>query len=204
MTRKEINPIPSSQWFAGHRNITLLIAVFFLFISAVTFFLSYRHYQQIKGHILQDDRNAAAHCARLIEVHLHDMTSTMESYANRPLLIRAAAEKNTVRAREHLMNLTRLNPPIDSVSITDHGGTLWIAEPHRPEAMGKNFAHRDWYQGVIKTWAPYVSEAASRFAGEKEPVIEIAVPIIDKKKNHIGILVNTERTVEIGRMIKLV
>ena len=52
MTPKEINPIPFHSWFAQRRNIVLLIAAFFLLMSAFTYFLCYRHYQQVKEHIL--------------------------------------------------------------------------------------------------------------------------------------------------------
>lgn len=204
MTPTETNLIRYRSWFAERKNIALLIAAFFLLISAFTYFLCYRHYQHVKEHILQDDRNIAGLCAMLIEVHLHDVISTMQSYASRPLLIRAAAEKNTGKAREHLLNITRINPAIDTVIITDPAGTAWITHPHRPEAPGKNFARRDWYRGVTNSWKPYVSEAATRPAGEKNTAIYIAVPIINEKGNPVSILVNIERTVEIGNVLKRV
>lgn len=202
MTRREINPIPIQSWFARRGNIVLLIAALFLLISAFTYFLCSRHYQQVKEHTLQDDRNIASLCAMLVEVHLHDIISSMESYANRPLLIRAVADKNTDKAREHLLNLIRINPAIDSVIITGPDGTAWISQPHRPELMGKNFAYRDWYRGVSRRWTPYVSQAEKRLAGEKDTAIYIAVPVLDDKGRPIGILVNTERVIEIGNLLK--
>lgn len=202
MTTKERNPLPFRSWFAGPRNMTLLIAAFFLLLSAVVGFLCFRHYHQTKEHLLHDDRNTASLCAMIVEVHLHDIISTMQSYAHRPLLIRAAAAKNAGKAREHLQNLIRLNPAINNVIITDRSGTVWTVQPHRPEVMGKNFARSDWCPGVSQNWTPCVSGAAAHLKGEKDTTIYITVPIIDEKGSPIGILVSAERAVGIGHVLK--
>lgn len=204
MAQKATPPAHPPPWLASRANLALIIAVLILVLAGVAAFLSYRHYHETLQHTMRDDRRVARLYALIVDMHLHDITSTLESYANRPLLIRAAEEKSTAKAQAHLLNLTRLNPAIDSVVIADRAGTLWLARPDRPEVIGKNFAHRDWHRGVSQTWTPYVSDAVLRVVEEKDAAIQIAVPIRNKKDEVIGILLNTQRAVELAKIISRV
>lgn len=202
MEQKAAHPSSSPPWFDSRTNLAIFVAVLMLILAAVAAFLSYRHYLETLEHTTRDDQRAARLYALLIDVHLHDITSTLESYASRPLLIRAVAKKNADQTRPHLLNLIRLNPAIDSVVIADQAGTLWMAQPNRPEVIGKNFSHRDWYRGVSHTWAPYISDVVLRVVDEKDTAIQIAVPIKTEKNDVIGILLNTQRTVKLGDIIR--
>ncbi|MEE9936940.1 MAG: cache domain-containing protein, partial [Deltaproteobacteria bacterium] len=177
-------------WLAARRNILGLTLGFFLLIVATSIFLSYRHYQDAKDHVLSDDQASARLVSLIVETYLNDIRSTMESYANRPLLIRAIRQKNIAEARQHLANLNLLNPSMDRLLITDPAGTLWVNLPHLPDVVGKNFAFRDWYRGVSREWKPYIGEAVLRVTAEKDTAVHIAVPVADEKGNIVGILLN--------------
>ena len=204
MIPREVNPTEPHHWVTKRRNIALLILSFFLILSMTSFLLCYRHYRETAERTLLGDRQSASLHALLIETYLHDVVSTMEAYTNRPLLMQAASQKNWKQAKQHLLNLTQLNPNINSVVITDVKGTPWVAQPHRPDVLGKNFAHRDWYRGVSRQWKPYVSEAILRVTGEKDTTIHIAVPIFDKAGAVIGVLLNAQRAVEMGKIFRRV
>jgi len=202
MTPEVITPTETYPWFAKRRNISLLVLSFFLLLAAASLFLSYKHFQETKQRTLRDDRRAAGLYAMILEEHFQRIVKTMESYTNRPLLIQAVQQKNPEKARKHLINLTRNNPDIDSMIITDREGTVWVSQPLRQEVMGIHFAYRDWYQEVSRQWNPYISDAVLRIAGEKDKAIHVAVPIFDEKGKVIGILQNTQRAVRLVKIIQ--
>ncbi|MFH1081506.1 MAG: PAS domain S-box protein [Pseudomonadota bacterium] len=196
--------VPSHAWFTERRNLTLLILAAFLFLSLTTFFLCYEHDKSATEQALKEDRATANLASLILEEHLQIIIKTMESYANRPLLLQAVREKNVEKAREHLYSLTKNTPGIDSVLITDSHGTLWSNYSLFPEVLGKNFAHRDWYRSINKDWKPYVSDALLRVVGEKDLAVTVGVPLIDEKGKVIGILANTQRMIKLSKIIQRV
>jgi sugar diacid utilization regulator len=54
--------------------------------------------------------------------------------------------------------------------------------------LGKNFAYRDWYQGISKEWRPYISDVWLRVVAEKDLAVAIGVPLFNEKGEVIGIL----------------
>lgn len=202
MTPEAVNQAPSYPWFAIRRNIILLVMVFFLVALATSFFLCYRHYQETTRQALREDQTSAGLYALILEEHLLRIVRTMESYSNRPLLIKAVSQRNIEMARKHLVDLIRNNPDIASLIITDREGTLWISEPSRPEVLGKNFAYRDWYQGASRRGKPYVSDAVLRVTAEKDTAIHVAVPIFDEAGAVAGFLQNTQRASSIKQVLQ--
>ena len=124
--------------------------------------------------------------------------------ASRPLLLQAVRDKNAEKAKVHLISLTKSDPDIDSVIITDRQGTLWAAYPERPEVLGKNFAYRDWYKDVSKEWKSNISDVYLRVVAEKDLAVAISVPLFNEKGEVIGILQNTQRTVGLSYLFKQV
>jgi len=202
MTPEEIHRRESIAWPAKRSSIVSLVLVFFLILSAATSFLLYNHYRESREALLREDRKAASLISLIVEAYLNNIRSTMEAYAGRPLLVEAVLRKDDASARQHLTGLNRNGPGMDSLLITDRRGTVWTTLPDRPDVLGKNFAWRDWYQGVSREKKPYIAEAVLRVTAEKDTAIHIAVPIFDEKKEIIGILLNTLRAVEIGRMLE--
>jgi hypothetical protein len=194
----------SLPWFAELRNIILAIVVIFFLLSGMTFFLLYGHHQSNLALQLKEDRISANLLSLILEEYALRLEKTLESYAQRPLLLQAAKKRNVQNARQHLINLTKNNPDIDSVVLSDQHGTLWSAYPDRPEAIGKNFSHRDWYKGVRKDWQTYISDAVLRVVAEKDLAIQIAVPLWDEQGAVTGILMSTQRAVELSRIIERV
>lgn len=61
--------------------------------------------------------------------------------------------------------------------------------PYVSRVRGRNFAFRDWYQGVSRAWQPYISKVYKRAAEPQLNVIAIAMPIKASDQTVIGILV---------------
>jgi signal transduction histidine kinase len=80
-------------------------------------------------------------------------------------------------------------PYLERMFLADPQGTLMADTPALPGVRGVNFAHRDWYQGVSRTWAPYVSDAYQRAATPPYHVIAAAIPITTDQHQIAGILV---------------
>jgi len=190
------------HWFMERRYFPLIIATAVVIFSISAFSICYRHHMDTTEQALKEDRSTANLLSLLLDEHLNKIVSVMESYSRRPLLIRAARNKNAEKAAVHLINLTENNPGIDSVIVTDRQGTLWAAYPERPEVLGKNFAYRDWYQGVSKQWRPYISNAYLRVVAEKDLAVAIVAPLLNETGEAIGILHNTYRTVSMSNIIK--
>jgi PAS domain S-box-containing protein len=193
---------PTHSWLMERRYFSLIIALAFVILLIVTFFLSYRHHTINTEQALKEDRSAANLLSLVLEEHLKRLVSVMESYAQRPLLLQAVRDKNAEKAEMHLISLTKSDPGIDILIITDRQGTLWANYPRRPEVLGKNFAYRDYYKGVSKEWKSYISDVFLRIVGEKDLAVTICVPFVDETGKAIGILVNTQRTVGLNYLFK--
>lgn len=77
---------------------------------------------------------------------------------------------------------------IERVVLYDVHGTMMADVPELIGSRGKNFAFRDWYQGVSGHWKPYVSEVYRRAAAPQRNVFAVAVPIVDRNAAPVGIL----------------
>ena len=78
---------------------------------------------------------------------------------------------------------------IDRVFLTDVHGTLTADVPALEGSIGKNFANRDWYQGVSRNWSTYVSPVYRRSALPQRNVIAVATPIRARSGAPVGVLV---------------
>ena len=187
--------IPTHSRFFERRYLPLIIVFIFVIISATAFYICYRHHTINAAQALQKDRSAAALLSLLMEERFKKIVSAMESYSNRPQLIRAVQDKNVKTASVHLVSLTKYYPEINSLIITGRQGTLWTAYPDRPEVLGKSFACRDWYKEISKEWKSNISDVVLRAVGEKDIAFQISVPIVDETGQVMGILMSTQRTV---------
>jgi signal transduction histidine kinase len=77
---------------------------------------------------------------------------------------------------------------VDRVAVFDAGGTL-KADTGLERVSGRNFADRDWYQGLQRSGGkPYVSSMYRRAASPQIDLFAIAAPIVDREGRRTGIL----------------
>lgn len=111
--------------------------------------------------------------------------------ASRPLVYQNVENGKWDTAIKNMDEIPKAIPYIDSVAIYDTKGVLKAVTPLMPDAVGKSFAHRDYYQGVSREWSPYVSEVFRRATDPEYNVVSIAVPIKSPEQKTLGILLLT-------------
>lgn len=88
-----------------------------------------------------------------------------------------------------LKDVGRDFPFIDRIFLADPTGTLMADTPPLPDVRGRNFADRDWYRGVSRSWKPYVSDVYQRAAIPRHNVVAAAIPVKNEEGRPVGILV---------------
>ncbi|MDO8600752.1 MAG: cache domain-containing protein [bacterium] len=77
---------------------------------------------------------------------------------------------------------------VGQVFLVDSSGIFVASDPPAPEVMGKNFAFRDWYKGVMGTQYAYLSEVYKRAPEPQYNVVTMAMPIIGENQRVAGIV----------------
>ncbi len=126
------------------------------------------------------------------------------SLANRQRVEDLVAEGKWVEASSFLRTVPRDLLHIERLFLTDIGGTLKADVPALPGVRGKNFASREWFQGVSRGWRPYVSPVYMRTAPPRLNVFAVAVPIRNAAGTVTGILVLQIRLESLLEWIKAV
>jgi PAS domain S-box-containing protein len=68
-------------------------------------------------------------------------------------------------------------PHVERLFLSDLSGTLMADVPPLGSVRGRNFADRDWYQGVSRGWTTHISSVYRRAAEPQRNVIAVATPV---------------------------
>ena len=185
---KLLSAISKSKW----KRVFYVLAYVVLCLPTIALSVfSYRQaYNDLTNLTLSNRQSIAYLAAKGLEVEFKRMMELSISFATRPVFVQLIAEGKPDEAIKQLESIPSDFPDIDRVFVADLTGTLLADTPHLPDVVGKNFADRDWYQGVSREWKPYISEIYKRTAEPRYNVIAIAVPILDKNQKPIAILVS--------------
>ena len=148
----------------------------------------------VRGEVEARISATASISARLVGREMASLSELVEAYAERPTLRRVVAagadgSYDRRKLRLHLEGLQGARPGIYTAFVADPAGRLVDIVPATPEIVGKDFSFRDWYRGVSRTKAPYVSEAYETQARGNPVVVAAAAPVRDSNGRVIGILV---------------
>ena len=97
-------------------------------------------------------------------------------------------------AMKILREIPRDFPFVDHIALNDLHGISMADVPEAPSVRGQSFAHRDWYQAVIRDGKPYISELYRRTAAPQVNVFAAAIPIRSAAGRLLGILVMQVRS----------
>ena len=111
------------------------------------------------------------------------------SLASRVRFRDLVAQGKWIEAAEILRAVPSDFPFVERLFLADVEGTLMADVPELPSVKGRNLAHRDWYQAVMRTERPYISQVYRRAAPPRMNVFVAAVPIRSGKGEMLGILV---------------
>lgn len=169
--------------------VVLLLAV--LPLTLIGTYLCIREYRHQTNVALERRGSIADMGAVLIHEKFRGIIDVGTSLALRPLVYRNIEKDDWDEAVKNIDGIPQVFPYIDTIGLFDTEGVLKATIPPMPEAIGKSFAYRDYYQGVSREWKPYVSEAFKRAVEPKYNVVSIAVPIKSLDQKVLGILLLT-------------
>ncbi len=92
-------------------------------------------------------------------------------------------------AIKHIQDVPTDFPYIERLALVDPRGRMHAVFPFEATAVGAIRDHRDWYKGVMRTHAPYISEVYTSTHHLAQRVVACAVPITQADHNLIGMLV---------------
>jgi signal transduction histidine kinase len=174
------------------RRPLVFFLIFLTFVSPVLLIgtLSYRTTRRDLTDATLSRRQSIAYlAAEMVKEKLDRIADVAISLATRPRLRERAAAKNWADAGRVLAEVREDFDFVDRIFLVDPEGTSRAAIPDAPEVVGKNFAFRDWYEGVSRQWQPYVSQVYRRASEPHYNVVSVAVPIRGYDKGRIaGIL----------------
>ncbi|MBI4523297.1 MAG: hypothetical protein HY695_05725 [Deltaproteobacteria bacterium] len=175
----------------------VVVAIFLTIVFPVVLVAAFSYvktYRDLTDFTLSRRQAIAYLAAATIRGNLDRLTDIGVSLATRVHFRELLSQGRWQEAAEILRSVPRDFPFIDRVFITDALGTLTADVPELPGVRGKNFAYRDWYQGVSRRWEPYVSEIYQRAAEPRLNVVAVAVPVEGKDKKIAGVMVLQVRT----------
>ncbi|MDQ4144439.1 MAG: PAS domain S-box protein [Actinomycetota bacterium] len=145
--------------------------------------------------------------ARLVQEQVHGLVRLVDSYAQRPSLISSLRTRDSRRPPPraigaNLAQLQRALPGIRIAFVADPSGRLIHIVPPTPSIIGKDFSFRDWYQGVMRTGRPYVSELYESAAAGRPRVAAAAAPIQAPGGEVRGILVAAYGTEQLQSVVE--
>ena len=179
-----------------------LLAILAALPLAMLGFYAYRiTARSVRDLVNANNISAAATTGQLLSHELDRSMDMARTFAALPGLVDAVAQHDVAAVRRRLQSVVTSYPAIDRAFVADVQGVLWSDYPPVPESLGKDFAQRDWYQGVTNQWQPYVSEVYQRQAPPEPLVVAVAAPIRQNNKV-LGILVYQYRLEEITAWLK--
>ncbi len=174
----------------AYRRIRLIV-VLSLTLPVILFaLLSYLRADRDLTNLTLSRRESVAYLgASMLAEKFDRVVDIGTSLATRVQFRRLIANGRWSEAIDILESVPKDFPFIDRIFLADPDGTLTADIPALPGVRGKNFAFRDWYQGVSRRWEPYVSDVYKRAAPPQYNVVAIAIPIRSETETIIGIVV---------------
>jgi Cache domain len=144
--------------------------------------------RQREEQALEGEEQLARLSAALLQEHLQQGIAFMQAYASRDEFRQSWETHAFAEVTGYLKEAHSLQRDFLSFQALDLSGTLLAIYPPDDALMKRNFAAQDWYQGLSRSWDPYVSELFRVSQSPNPMVVAVAVPLRDTKGKPIGIL----------------
>ena len=115
----------------------------------------------VEAEARQAAQSSARAGANVVSAEIRGLEDVVRSYAQRRMLQRRlhAAGSRGIGTRRHLRGLSAARDGISAAWVLKPDGRLVDILPATPEIVGRSFAFRDYYRGVMRTGRTYVSES---------------------------------------------
>ena len=140
--------------------------------------------RQVTSVVDRQVQTTAAVSAEVFDQQTGDLVALVHSYATRPSLVIALSggTGSNATVAQNLQSLAGATPGISASFVADIHGTSLNTYPYFASAIGKNFAFRDWFKGLVASGRPYVSNAIET----QEDSHTLAVTITDYVRDAAG------------------
>jgi|GEM_PF-3178819 len=177
---------------AGSRHRLVQAAVIFLAVLPIAFagFYGYRSTgQEMTRTVLAKRESISNLVAAVLTEKLDRVVDVGVSLSTRVRFRRLVETGRWNEAINIMGGVPAEFPYIERLFLADPKGVLMADTPALPSVRGKDFSHRDWYRGVVRSRKPYVSDIYTRSAAPPINVIAMAVPVTNQRQELLGILV---------------
>jgi PAS domain S-box-containing protein len=143
--------------------------------------------QEVEKKELKESLEKASMAGYFLSEHFQQTIALLQSVVQSESFQRDWKRRDSKALAKQMEQALSLQSDFALISVYDVDGTMRAVDPQNSDLIGANYAYRDWYQGVTRTWSPYVSEVYRTTAASRQLVIAVAVPIFEGRKP-VGII----------------
>lgn len=193
MLKKIIPWLAHIIWRKGYQKAIVYFLIFFslsLPLILICIYHTVSTDRVLRDFILEEQRASAVSVAGRLEEKLDGIANFVINFTTNPQIRQLVAKEKWTSALEYvkLFQFSTNQTSIDDVFFTDSRGNITAITPSTPEVLGKNFAFRDWYKGVVSSGQVYLSEAYQRVQKPQYNIVTMAAPIVGEDGQMIGIV----------------
>ncbi len=197
MPNLDTSKAPSAGVLSWISRSTLRIYLAFVFLAILPILLFTLYTDRVltregAKQEMGESTQVASLSAVMVEEHFRNTIVYLETFAARPLVIDLWKKRDLRGVDAEMERARKLLPDLSLISVYDPDGTLRTISPMDPSVIDRNYQYRDWYQGVSRSWKPYVSQVYRTTAVPQHLSVAIAVPIRDADGRVIGIIAAAE------------
>lgn len=191
-------PAPESRsttsWLsvaAGALALVLLAVLAFLLYTRAGDELEDRAEYQVRDSATFAAQLVAEQTLRYSELAQRRAEGLRPKLGTRPLERLTPAQRDLVA--NELREIRAATRGLRSAGLTSPSGNILLTDPPNPELYGRNFAFRDWYQGVTEQRTPYVSRVFRAVTAGAPKTVTVAATIGPREDPLAILTVSLER-----------
>jgi PAS domain S-box-containing protein len=154
-----------------------------------------------RGEILSGEASAARLAASALGSALASRLGTLTNLADQPQSATLFAPKEASQLAGVVVTLHELYPDYSSFDVISGSGRLLARWPGDPAAIGRDLSHQSFFEDLMRTKAPVVTEGMQQTASPDELVVGLDAPVRDASGSIAGVLQATIAAPELGTMI---
>lgn len=161
----------------------MVVVVAVILLAAPVFLLGGFVSRRVSADVQQRsemDRVAAAKlAAALISTRIEAAGNSLQLLASRQSIVDALRARDGRPIQRPLLDMRTVFPNYSAAVAFDSQGKMLMADPLVPDQIGRDFSHRDYFIGAIKSPSPYLSEIFAAAAGPTPNAAAVSLAVRD-------------------------
>lgn len=192
---------PALRHMPPLRVYILSVLVALLPVALFSFYANRMVEEQAEVQAAAENLQMASLSAIFTEEHFRNAIEFLQAYATDPKFQEDWSRHDLKAIQSDMEHAADLQPEMELISTYTTDGTMNTIAPLDPSVIGRNYAWRDWYKGVVRHWAPYVSETYRITAEPHVLSVAVSVPIKDAGGHPVGIIAAAFSLRQIGQWL---